>query len=138
LIESRSAKKLLDQLANPFVIGNGVGTVRDEESLEELAECVIEAMEGLEKQPTWHEKGDVIELVDAKSPHHCQPLLGQVFGIVWQPLGIEVIEVFAALPLGNGVDERISNLELELVGSRGPARGTIASHNWASSTRNKL
>src|SRR5207248_5292402 len=66
LIEIRPAQDLLDLLANPFVIGNGVGPARDEESLEELAESVIEEIEGLEIQPTCYEKGDVIEIIDAK------------------------------------------------------------------------
>src|SRR5260370_34424690 len=48
LIEIRQAQDLLDLLANPFVIGNGVGPARDKHSLEERADGVIEAIEGLE------------------------------------------------------------------------------------------
>src|SRR5215467_7402782 len=89
LVEVRHAQDLFNLLANPFVVGNRIGPVRDEEGLEELAESIIKAIEGLEIQPTFNKEGNVIEIVDAKISHHCQSFLAQGFRIVRQPLSFE-------------------------------------------------
>lgn len=62
-VEFGQAQDLLHLLADPFVVGDGVGVPGDEQRLQELLEGVVETIEGLEVQPTLDVERDVVQVV---------------------------------------------------------------------------
>ena len=122
-VELGQVQNLHYLLANPLVIGDGIGAAGDEEGLEEFREGRVESLEGLEIEFAPNVNRDVVEVIAAVTADRGEAFVPERFRVIGQPFLTQFSIAGRALPEGMAVDEEVADLELEAVRSGGPTSG---------------